>query len=359
MSPKDDEPKREINISRLAVIAALGFSSCVGFAASGMTNPGSLLNFMDLRRIPYVGDFLHTSFGRSLASPATWDPSVLVVFATALGIQLPLYQLFIKNRKTSILGGPIVSPSNSVIDWPLVGGAALFGAGWALAGFCPGPALASAFAGAPNAALFVTMVILGMFGSTVVENRFNFNSWLENGKTTGLINSLTGLAALATTLGLFRKYAPLIETMAPAKIPTGPVPPLALAAVGGAVIGISGFAYTLLLGKTMGLSGMLSQHFQPTSTNQDRFDRWTFLAGLGSAALLVRSYYPSAFISSATASPTWKVILSGLMVGFGTSCSNGCTSGHGLAGISRFALRSLVATAAFFGTNVLVSTLIL
>jgi uncharacterized membrane protein YedE/YeeE len=360
MSTPKDEPNRGINISRLAVIAALGFSSCVGFAVSGMTNPGSLLNFMDFRRIPGVGEFLQAHLGRSLASPATWDPSVLIVFATALGSQLPLYQLFVKNRKEALFGGPIVTPSNPALDFRLIGGAVLFGAGWALAGFCPGPALASAFAGAPKAATFVSMVLLGMFANTfILDNKFSLGTWLENGKTTGLVNSLIGMGTLSAGLGLFRQYAPLLETLTPAKIPTGPIPPLGLAAIGGAIIGITGFAYTLGLGKTMGLSGMLSQHFQPTTTNQDRLERWTFLAGLGSAALFLRFYHPSAFISSAPDSPMWKVILSGLMVGFGTSCSNGCTSGHGLAGISRFALRSLVATVAFFGTNVLVSTFLM
>lgn len=324
-----------------------------------MTNPGSLLNFMDFRRLPGVGDFLHTKFGRELATPATWDPSVLIVFATALGTQLPLFQLFTKDRKEALLGGPITKPACTSINLRLILGAAFFGAGWSLAGFCPGPAMASAFAGAPNAGAFLGAVLLGMFASALSEFNFDIGSYFRAAQSGALKTSLLGMGLLSAFVGGLRYLATPIETLAPAKIPTGSLPPLTFALAGGALIGLSGFLYTLSLGKVMGLSGMLSQQLQPTTTSQDRFERGVFIAGLASASLLLRNFWPSAFISSAAPSPLWKVLLSGLMVGFGTACSNGCTSGHGLAGISRLALRSIVATATFFGTNVLVSTFLL
>jgi uncharacterized membrane protein YedE/YeeE len=309
---------------------------------------------MDFRRLPGVGEFLAKKWGRGLPTAATWDPSVLIVFAAALGTQLPLYHLFLKNRKQSLTGTPIQTPTSSVLDLKLIGGAALFGAGWALAGFCPGPALTSAFAGAPNAAPFLATVLLGMLSNQLLEHKFDIRSWLNIGKTTGLSSSLLGMGLVTAAVGFLGWYAPIQGF----KSPIAPYPAIKFAIAGGVLIGLSGFAYTLSLGKVMGLSGMLSQHFLPTTTSQDRADRWTFLGGLASAALLVRHFYPEVFISSAPAPVMWKILLSGFMVGFGTSCSNGCTSGHGLAGISRFAVRSIVATAAFFGTNVLCSTLL-
>lgn len=324
-----------------------------------MTNPGSLLNFMDFRRIPGVGDWLASHFGRSIASPANWDPSVLVVFATALATQLPLYQIFIKNRKKSLFGSVFGIPARSGINLRLITGAALFGAGWALAGFCPGPALTSAFAGAPKASAFLATVLLGMLTSALADAKFNITNWLSVGRNTGLVGSLAGMGILSAGLAFFRHYATPLESLSPIRLPMDPVRPLQYAAAGGALIGLSGFAYLLTIGKTMGLSGMLSSHFDPATTTSDRVDRWVFLGGLAASALFARFYYPAVFISTALTLPMWKVLVSGFMVGFGTAFSNGCTSGHGLAGISRLAVRSVVATATFFAANVLVSTFVL
>jgi len=323
-----------------------------------MTNPGSLLNFMNLRRLPgAAGEALSGIAGAS--SPATWDPSVLLVFATALGTQLPLYQLFVKDRKECLTGTDMPKHVHSQVDLRLISGAALFGAGWALAGFCPGPALSSAFAGAPNAAIFVGATIIGMTLFALSEQGWNIKSWLDKGRSFGLHLSLAKLAALSAGLFAFRKYATPIESVTAVKLPTDAFPPLTNALAGGALIGLSGFLFTLALGKVMGLSGMISHQLNPHANQRDRFERWFFLLGLGASALTMRYVNPAAFISSAPSPQLWKILLSGLMVGFGTASSNGCTSGHGLSGISRFALRSIIATATFFGTNVLVSTFLL
>jgi len=310
---------------------------------------------MDMRRIPGVAEFLNVKMGRPMPSPATWDPSVLIVFSTALGIQTILYQMLVKNRKQTIMGQPISTPTNSALDLKLVGGAALFGAGWALSGFCPGPALASAFGGNPDATVFLTTTLMGMLLYQLgVEYKFDLRTWLNNGTTTGLASSLVGMAILSAVTGIISIYFPLVGY----KLPLGPIQPVLQTLAGGALIGLSGFAYTITLGKVMGLSGMLAQHFSPITTSQERLGRWAFIGGLASAAFLIRYLHPIVFFSSAPSQPVLRILLSGLLVGFGTGCSNGCTSGHGLAGISRFALRSIIATVTFFGTNVLLSTLV-
>lgn len=304
-----------------------------------MTNPGTILNFMDMKKLTQA--------------TGSWDPSVLIVFGTALSTQLAFYQLFGKNRKTAVLGGPMSVPANCKVDAKLVVGSALFGAGWALAGFCPGPAMASAFAGAPNAANFLSAVLGGMFLKHAIEV-MDLRSWLQNGTIHGLGSSLLGLIALSGVTHLIARFAPLATATAALSAPS-----LKLILGGGALIGLSGFLYTILTGKVMGLSGMLSHQFNALALAEDRIERFVFLGGLAAAAVVMRIYYPAAFLSSAPAPSQFIVLLSGLLVGYGTSLSNGCTSGHGLAGISRLSLRSIIATAVFFGTNVALSTFVL
>ncbi len=113
----------------------------VGLLLSGMTDPGKVLGFLDL-------------FG-------AWDPSLALVMGGAIAVGFFAFAVA-KKRTTSFLGGALRLPSSQRIDQPLVVGALLFGAGWGLAGFCPGPALVSLAAGQPKAAFFVVFMLLGM-----------------------------------------------------------------------------------------------------------------------------------------------------------------------------------------------------
>lgn len=113
----------------------------LGLILSGMTNPAKVIGFLDL-------------FGQ-------WDPSLAFVMGGAILVGLFAFAIA-KKRTTNFLGGAMQLPKNTHIDKRLVIGSLVFGAGWGLAGFCPGPALVSLASGYEKAALFVVAMLLGM-----------------------------------------------------------------------------------------------------------------------------------------------------------------------------------------------------
>jgi len=113
----------------------------LGLILSGMTDPSKVLGFLDM-------------FG-------LWDPSLALVMGGAIAVGFFAFALA-KKRTVNFLGGALHLPTSSQIDKPLVIGAVLFGAGWGLAGFCPGPALVSLASGQIKAAAFVVFMLVGM-----------------------------------------------------------------------------------------------------------------------------------------------------------------------------------------------------
>jgi uncharacterized membrane protein YedE/YeeE len=116
------------------------------------------------------------------------------------------------------------------------------------------------------------------------------------------------------------------------------------AAIGGALIGLSASLLLLTHGKVAGISGIVGRLLR-----RDADDRGTsgwFLAGLLAVGALTRLVAPSAFASSERISIP-LALAAGLLVGVGTQLGNGCTSGHGVCGISRLSVRSTVATSTF------------
>ncbi len=113
----------------------------IGLILSGMVDPGKVLGFLDL------------------AGP--WDPSLAFVMGGAILVGVFAFAVA-RKRTTSFLGDAMRLPTSGVIDRRLVGGGLLFGVGWGLAGYCPGPALVSLGAGQPKAAVFVAAMLVGM-----------------------------------------------------------------------------------------------------------------------------------------------------------------------------------------------------
>ena len=112
-----------------------------GLLISSMTDPGKVLGFLDLA--------------------GAWDPSLALVMAGAIAVGVFAFAAA-RRRTHNFFGGALHLPGSVDIDKPLVIGALLFGAGWGLAGFCPGPAIVSMAAGEPKAALFVAAMLAGM-----------------------------------------------------------------------------------------------------------------------------------------------------------------------------------------------------
>ena len=120
----------------------------LGLMLSGMTDPGKVLGFLDL-------------FGQ-------WDPSLALVMGGAIMVGFFAFTLA-KKRTSTFSGGVLRLPTVNRLDKPLVIGSLLFGAGWGLAGFCPGPALVSMADGQPKALVFVLAMLVGMLGFELMD----------------------------------------------------------------------------------------------------------------------------------------------------------------------------------------------
>ena len=120
---------------------AAGLVFGVGLLLSGMTDPGKVIGFLDLA--------------------GTWDPSLAFVMGGAIAVGFFAFRLA-GRRGNAFLGGPMHMPTRRDIDNRLVGGSVVFGIGWGLAGFCPGPALVAFGAGIDQAAAFVAAMLGGM-----------------------------------------------------------------------------------------------------------------------------------------------------------------------------------------------------
>lgn len=120
------------------------------------------------------------------------------------------------------------------------------------------------------------------------------------------------------------------------------------ALAGGALIGLSASVLLLGLGRIAGISGLIGGLFSPT--RGDVGWRLAFFAGLLLAGAILWQLSPNAFGESPRT--LGLVALAGLLVGVGTRLGNGCTSGHGVCGLSRLSVRSLVATMTFIATGI-------
>ena len=121
------------------------------------------------------------------------------------------------------------------------------------------------------------------------------------------------------------------------------------ALIGGLLIGLSVALFFILNGRMIGISGMAS-NFLVSKNN--RVDNFLFLVGL-ILGPLIYSYITGKEINISISSSLILLIIGGAFVGFGTRLSSGCTSGHGISGISRFSLRSIIATITFMVVGIL------
>ena len=122
----------------------------LGLIVSGMANPAKVLAFLDLA--------------------GAWDPSLALVMVGAIGAAwLPF--AWARRRERSLLGAPLQLPTAQQPDRRLLLGSLVFGAGWGLAGFCPGPALVALGMGRPQAYVFVLAMLVGMGLFELLERR--------------------------------------------------------------------------------------------------------------------------------------------------------------------------------------------
>ncbi len=127
---------------------------------------------------------------------------------------------------------------------------------------------------------------------------------------------------------------------------------------GGMLIGLSASILILTNGKIAGISGIVGGLMQFDNTNKGQhLWRFLFLFGLMASSYIYAIFYP---LPIPTISDSYtSLIIAGLLVGFGTRMGSGCTSGHGVCGISRFSVRSFIATLSFMFAGFVVCYLIL
>jgi len=126
---------------RMLVAALTGAIFAVGLAFAGMTKPEKVIAFLN-----FTGD---------------WDPSLAFVMGGAIVLFAPLYWM-VQHREKVAFGQPLKIPTASHIDLRLLGGSALFGIGWGLGGYCPGPALTATGTGGVDVLLFAAAMAFGM-----------------------------------------------------------------------------------------------------------------------------------------------------------------------------------------------------
>ena len=127
----------------MRILAALliGLIFGLGIAISGMGNPAKVINFFDVA--------------------GAWDPSLALVMAAALAVTIPGYALVFRRPKP-VIDAAFSLPKSKVIDARLIGGAAVFGVGWGMSGFCPGGALPMIGTGEASVFLFLAAMAAGM-----------------------------------------------------------------------------------------------------------------------------------------------------------------------------------------------------
>ena len=129
-------------MTSLLVSFLSGLVFALGLGISGMTQPAKVIGFLD-----FTGN---------------WDPSLAFVMVGAIMVHALLYRL-IRRRSSPLFAPTFAIPTRTDIDLRLVGGATLFGIGWGIGGFCPGPALTSLASGHSTVLIFVAAMITGMY----------------------------------------------------------------------------------------------------------------------------------------------------------------------------------------------------
>lgn len=138
------------NITRNAIPLLSGALFAAGLVLAGMTQPAKVVGFLDFTGV--------------------WDPSLGFVMAGAIAVHLLAYQLVPRLRRP-LAAERFALPTRRDVDAPLLVGAALFGIGWGVSGFCPGPALTSTVTGARDALIFAGSMTAGMVLYGLYERR--------------------------------------------------------------------------------------------------------------------------------------------------------------------------------------------
>ena len=134
---------------RIIITYLIGLIFGVGISISGMANPAKVINFFDVA--------------------GTWDPSLAFVMGGAVIVTFFGYR-FVLKRPAPTMADVFQVPTRRDLDLPLIGGSAVFGIGWGIAGFCPGGALPALGTGRPEVFVFVASLLAGIIAAKVIQS---------------------------------------------------------------------------------------------------------------------------------------------------------------------------------------------
>ncbi len=132
----------EIKLKNKWAAFGAGLIFALGLGLSGMTQPSKIIGFLDVT--------------------GAWDPSLALVMLGAIAVHSLTYHLWLKKKSKPMFATSFSIPTNKKLDSKLITGAVLFGIGWGLSGFCPGPALVSLVSLQPTVLIFVASMMAGM-----------------------------------------------------------------------------------------------------------------------------------------------------------------------------------------------------
>eukprot|EP01127_Copromyxa_protea_P001735 TRINITY_DN1165_c0_g1_i1.p1 TRINITY_DN1165_c0_g1~~TRINITY_DN1165_c0_g1_i1.p1 ORF type:complete len:281 (+),score=65.77 TRINITY_DN1165_c0_g1_i1:273-1115(+) len=256
--------KNQSPLSSSLIAFLLGSTASAGFLLSGMILPQKTFDFFSIQGL----------------QSGSWDPSLLFTFCGALGTNVVLYHATRATCNKPLVGNSFQLPSVSTIDKKLIGGAALFGLGWGIGGFCPGPAIASIGLGnvLPAASIFA-----GFLTALLLEGKTTPSEIVSKN------NNYVWIATLLATMSIASYVAPFSGFIFPSfscSLFSG----LQGGLLGGSLIGASVGLYMLLEGKVFGFSGVLRGLIDPNQ--EDKKPRYAVLLGLVLTAMALSRSVP-------------------------------------------------------------------
>jgi hypothetical protein len=137
-------------MNRFLIAFGCGLLFGAGLIIAQMTNPAKIIDFLDVT--------------------GQWDPSLLLVMLAATGVFAGAYRLALR-RGAPVFDARFFLPEKTTVDRGVVAGSFIFGLGWGLAGFCPGPAIVSSGFGEPRVWVFVAAMLVGILLSRLIRQR--------------------------------------------------------------------------------------------------------------------------------------------------------------------------------------------
>ena len=301
---------------QLAIWFVVGFVMSVGMSLGGMAHESSLYFFDPFRT------------GRH----ELFQWSMMILFCSAV-IPTFIYWQFFNRGSSPWFDDQWHIPTSTEVDPRLVLGSVIFGAGWALGGFCPGPSVSGLITGHPNFVMFS----YGMYVYNVVRP---YDKTPATERHWGLTIILGLVPALLYFLGPFvfpLDTAPRVKSW-----------PVSLSVLGGLGIGLAAIIMYQFNGRVLGLCGLWRNILDTKIHTVTRLPQVLFFIAFMLGAVVTYTIAPESFSSPPNEDRGlgW-VFLGGLLVAHGTEWANGCTSGHGICGLARLSIRSLIAVPLF------------